>query len=72
MINEPPIDELTMKIGDKYMGSKYALCVVASKRARQLIDITKTQNSTAILNNRKPLSAAAYEISEDKISVSNN
>ena len=28
-----------IKIGDKYMGSKYALCVVASKRARQLIDI---------------------------------
>lgn len=72
MINEPPIDELTSKLGEKYTGSKYALCVVASKRARQLIDICKTQNSTAVLNNAKPLTAAAREINEDKITVVNN
>ncbi len=71
MINEPAIDELTSKLGDKYMGSKYALCVVASKRARQLIDVCKTQNSTAILNNSKPLTAAAHEINEDKVTVTN-
>ena len=53
MINEPPIDKLTEKIGEKYKGSKYALCVVASKRARQLIEISKSQN-TAIQNNNKP------------------
>ena len=33
MINQPPIDELAERIG-----SKYGLCVIASKRARQLID----------------------------------
>ena len=68
MINEPPIDKLTEKIGDKYKGSKYALCVVASKRARQLIEISKSQN-TAIQNNNKPLTQAAIEIEEDKISA---
>ena len=33
MIQEPPIDALAQKIG-----SKYALCVVAAKRARQLLE----------------------------------
>ena len=66
MIHKPPIDELAEKTG-----SKYALCVVASKRARQLIDICKTQNSTAVLNNAKPLTAAAREINEDKVTVTN-
>ena len=59
MINEPPIDELISKLGEKYQGSKYALCVVASKRARQLIDQTKSLQNNAVLNNHKPLSAAA-------------
>ena len=70
MINEPPIDELTSKIGDTYKGSKYALCVVVSKRARQLIDMNKSQN-VATLNNNKPLTAAAIEIYSDKISAVN-
>ncbi len=72
MINEPPIDELIKKLGEKYDGSKYALCVVASKRARQLIDITKSQNSNAVLNGEKPLTAAALEIYDGKIAVSDN
>ncbi len=71
MINEPPIDVLTDNIGDKYKGSKYVLCVVAAKRARQLIDITRSQNSTAILEDRKPLTAAANEILDGKITTIN-
>ena len=69
MINEPPIDILTDNIGDKYKGSKYVLCVVAAKRARQLIDITRSQNSTAILDDKKPLTAAANEILNGKITT---
>jgi DNA-directed RNA polymerase omega subunit len=70
MINQPPIDELTSKLGEKYEGSKYALCVVSSKRARQLVDISKNQNNPQPMT-EKPLTAAAYEIMEDKISVVN-
>ena len=70
MINEPPIDELTSKIGEEYNGSKYAFCVVVAKRAKQLSDIAKNQNS-GILNNQKPLTAAANEIHEGKITVTN-
>ena len=70
MINEPPIDELTSKLGEEYEGSKYAFCVVVSKRARQLSDIAKNQNPN-VLNNQKPLTAAANEVYEGKISVTN-
>ena len=71
MINEPPIDVLTNQLGDKYIGSKYVLCVVAAKRARYLIDLAKTQNSTACLDGKKPLSQAATEIYEGKITAIN-
>ena len=71
MINEPAIDVLTESIGEKYKGSKYALCVVASKRARQLIDVCKSQNSTAVLDDKKPLTAAACEICDGKVTAVN-
>ncbi len=71
MINEPAIDQLISKLGEKYEGSKYALCVVASKRARQLVDIAKNQNNEHLLE-EKPLTSAAYEILDDKISVINS
>ena len=70
MINEPPIDVLTDNLGEKYEGSKYALCVVTAKRARQLVDISKNQNNPQLLS-EKPLTAAAYEVLEDKIIVVN-
>ena len=70
MINEPPIDELTGCLGEEYNGSKYALCVVASKRARQLIDHAHNQGLTELPNKEKPLSEAAEEIYEDKVTVS--
>lgn len=63
MIHEPPIDELVKKVG-----SKYALCVIASKRARQILDHNQTllvQDATA----EKPLSIAANEIYSGKVSA---
>ena len=71
MINEPAIDALIENLGEKYNGSKYVLCVVAAKRARQLIDISKTQGSTAVLDGKKPLTAAAIEIFNGKITTVN-
>ncbi len=65
MINNPPIDELAAKVG-----SKYALCVVASKRARQIIDHAQNQGLTDLPGKVKPLSAAAEEIEEGKVTVS--
>ena len=64
MINNPSIDELAEKVG-----SKYALCVVASKRARQLIDHAQNQGLTDLPNKNKPLSEAAKEIKDGKVTV---
>ena len=67
MINNPPVDNLTDKLGEKYIGSKYALCVVSAKRAMQLADVARNQNNPAVLNGQKPLTAAALEIADGKV-----
>jgi len=72
MLNEPAIDHLTELLGQEYEGSKFALCVVASKRARQLMDQVKNSNNESILNGLKPLSCAAFEIEDGKITAANN
>ncbi|MBP5193853.1 MAG: DNA-directed RNA polymerase subunit omega [Clostridia bacterium] len=64
MIHEPPVDELVKKTG-----SRYALCIVAAKRARQLIDDAQNRGLTEIPGPNKPISAAAYEILEGRVSV---
>ena len=61
MIHEPSIDTLAEKVG-----SKYALCIVASKRARQIISASKNK-SKDFPENEKPLTIAANEIFEGKV-----
>ncbi len=63
MIHEPPIDEIANKLG-----SKYALCIVASKRARQILDHANNQVIRETLT-EKPLTLAAREIQEGKVSA---
>ena len=67
MIHKPPIDELVEKVG-----SKYALCVVTSKRARQIMEQTQNQGFSELPNNEKPLSVAAEEIYEGKLIATND
>ncbi|MBQ7339670.1 MAG: DNA-directed RNA polymerase subunit omega [Clostridia bacterium] len=67
MIHKPPIDELAEKVG-----SKYALCVVTSKRARQLMEQAANQGLTTLPNNEKPLSTAAQEIYGGKLIATND
>lgn len=67
MIHKPPIDELAEKIG-----SKYSLCVVASKRARQLMEQAQNQGITDFPDNEKPLSIAAQEIYDGKLVATND
>ncbi len=61
MIHEPSIDVLAEKVG-----SKYALCIVAAKRARQIISASKNK-SKDFPENEKPLTIAANEIYEGKV-----
>lgn len=62
MLHDPSIDQLA-----KNIGSKYALCVVASKRARQIIDNAQNQGFTDLPSGEKPLSVAAREIYDNKV-----
>ncbi|MBR5900188.1 MAG: DNA-directed RNA polymerase subunit omega [Clostridia bacterium] len=65
MIHKPPIDDLAQKVG-----SKYTLCVVASKRARQLMEQAQNQGLLELPDKEKPLSVAAKEIYEGKLIAS--
>lgn len=59
MIHKPPIDELAEKVG-----SKYSLCVVTSKRARQIMEQSQNQGTEIP---EKPLSVAAQELYDGKL-----
>lgn len=67
MIHKPPIDELVEKIG-----SKYSLCVVTSKRARQLMEQAQNQGYGELPDKEKPLSVAAQEIYDGKLIATND
>ena len=64
MINQPSVDELTKKIG-----SRYGLCTVCAKRARQIIDQAQRQGLTEFPGKEKPLPLAANEILSGRVSA---
>ena len=66
MINNPPVDLLIQQLGtDGQPVSRYCLCVVAAKRARQIIDQTAPNpKSNEIV---KELAVASHEIAIGKI-----
>ena len=67
MIQEPETDKLVEKVG-----SKYALCIVASKRARQIFEQEQKVDVIVPVNNKKPLSTAADEIYDGKVIAVND
>ena len=66
MINQPPVDLLIEQLGTPEQPvSRYCLCVVAAKRARQIIEQTAgTATGNEII---KELAVASKEIAEGKI-----
>ena len=67
MINSPSVDTLIAQLGtDGQPISRYALCVVAAKRARQIIEATSgtATSSTEVI---KELAIASQEIASGKI-----
>ena len=68
MINQPPVDLLIEQLGtDGEPVSRYCLCVVAAKRARQIIE--QNSGSVAPAGNEiiKELAVASREIASGKI-----
>ena len=66
MINNPSVDLLIEKLGDEAPASRYCLCVVAAKRARQILEHHMAQgpNPHEYL---KEISVACREIADGKI-----
>ena len=68
MINVPPVDSLISKLsenGDRV--SRYALCVVVAKRARQLIEQNSVNSARENPRHLKEIALACEEIEEGKI-----
>ncbi len=65
MINNPPVDLLIEQLGtDGQPVSRYCLCVVAAKRARQIME----QNSSSVSHEEiNELAVACREIASGKI-----
>ncbi|HEY8444358.1 MAG TPA: DNA-directed RNA polymerase subunit omega [Clostridia bacterium] len=62
MLTDPPIDKLI-----EMVDSKYALCCLVSKRARQLLDKKPELLQEA---NMKAISYASQEVYEGKVHIS--
>ncbi|HIY46367.1 MAG TPA: DNA-directed RNA polymerase subunit omega [Candidatus Borkfalkia excrementipullorum] len=70
MINEPVVDRLVEKLGtDGHPASRYALCVVVAKRARQIIDQEQNQGLTELPGNVKEIALACQEIMSGKLTM---
>lgn len=72
MINDPNVDMMTKKLGaEDDPVSSYVLCVVASKRARQITEQEMNKGNVALPENgEKSIAVACREIAEGKVGYS--
>ena len=69
MINEPSVDEMIRKLGtEEDPISRYALCTIASKRARQIIETEKNLGHGSA-GRDKELLAACKDIASGKVVI---
>lgn len=70
MINEPAVDLLIRKLGtEEEPASRYALCVVASKRARQIIEAEKSKGIHDFTGRDKEILLACKDIADGKVVI---
>lgn len=68
MINQPAVDTLLEKLTrEGHTASRYELCVVVAKRARQLIERGSVSNINENPGKLKEIALACEEIEEGKI-----
>ncbi len=68
MINQPAVDNLIDKLGHEGQpASRYELCVVVAKRARQLIERNAINNVNENPGKLKEIALACEEIEDGKI-----
>lgn len=69
MVNEPSVDLLIRKLGtEEDPVSRYALCTIASKRARQILE---AERNLGVQGNARPkeLSTACEDIAAGKVVI---
>ena len=70
MINEPSVDVMIRKLGtEEEPISRYALCTVAAKRARQIIETEKSAGIIDSMGKDKELLAACKDIADGKVVI---
>lgn len=70
MINEPAVDVLIRKLGtEEEPISRYALCTIASKRARQILEIQRNHGVIDGAEKDKELLSACKDIADGKVVV---
>lgn len=70
MINEPAVDELIRKLGtEEEPVSRYALCVVAAKRARQIIEAERNRGVQDYTGRDKEILAASKDIASGQVII---
>lgn len=70
MINEPSVDVMIRKLGtEKEPLSRYALCTVAAKRARQIIETQRNLGVHDSAGKDKELLSACKEIADGKVVI---
>lgn len=68
MINVPAVDNLLEKLSrEGHTASRYELCVVVAKRARQLIERGSVNNANENPGKLKEIALACEEIEDGKI-----
>jgi len=71
MINEPSVDALVRKLGtEEAPVSRYELCVVVSKRTRQIIEQMQATGTTELPGKQKEIVLACREVMSGKIASS--
>ena len=70
MINEPSVDEMIRKLGSEEDPiSRYALCTVAAKRARQIIETERNLGVTDSTGKDTELLTACKDIADGKVVI---
>ena len=70
MINEPSVDVMIRKLGtEEDPISRYALCTIAAKRARQIIETERNAGVTDSMGKDKELLSACKDIAEGRVVI---
>ena len=70
MVNDPSVDELIRKLGtEEDPISRYALCTIAAKRARQIIETERNLGLHDSTGKDKELLSACKDIADGKVVI---